>query len=558
MKENITYGECLSDILGALSLKSSKLAREINIDSSLIYKWLRNERVPSYESPYIDLILNRIAKKLTNHSQKNALIEVLSKYDIQLLESSDACILDNLKLILQNSQGYSISLHNKIKSQNKLYRSRISCAANSTENIDASSTSVNHTNSVNKTNLQCLNPIKKENLSSGRDNVQIVRGSLEVLHSMINLLKKTPKSYHPNDAILLTVNNDLKLLSDINDLNNLLIQTLSDLLSSGWEIIIMIKLDNNVNRTIKIIEGVQSLLAIGNLRVYYHKRNTDYSNDKELCIIPKTGSLLSFSTHQRDQNDSAFIFHSKQSIEMWTAYFFQDLTSATPLLKSYPSQNSVELQKVFAESEETLGDKYVFKGGLSTITMPLCLYEKYLRLSGVTDQELSYRLFLHRKRLDAFAIQVKYFKFKDICFIESLEELIYKKKYSNDENYILKNSKPDYNDIIYHLENLVHLLQQYDNYEIAFVNQEKYSHMSGIHWMLKVKDRVLIETYKKNFPHDSFHSEMNFIITEKVVVNAFHDYFLLLWDNIPDKNKNKTKSITYLKFLIKKCRRLMD
>jgi len=45
---------------------------------------------------------------------------------------------------------------------------------------------------------------------------------------------------------------------------------------------------------------------------------------------------------------------------------------------------------------------------------------------------------------------------------------------------------------------------------------------------------------------------MNFIITEKSIVNAFHDYFLKLWCHIPDKNKDKRNSINYLQFLINK------
>ena len=71
-------------------------------------------------------------------------------------------------------------------------------------------------------------------------------------------------------------------------------------------------------------------------------------------------------------------------------------------------------------------------------------------------------MFLHKRRLDAFEAQSRYFKFKDICFIESFDELVDKKKYSFDENYILKNNTPNYEDIVCHLENLIDLLKRHE------------------------------------------------------------------------------------------------
>ena len=40
------FGECLSELIKVFNLNGSRLAKGINVDSSLVYKWLRNERVP--------------------------------------------------------------------------------------------------------------------------------------------------------------------------------------------------------------------------------------------------------------------------------------------------------------------------------------------------------------------------------------------------------------------------------------------------------------------------------------------------------------------------------
>lgn len=236
---------------------------------------------------------------------------------------------------------------------------------------------------------------------------------------------------------------------------------------------------------------------------------------------------------------------------MLTGRFFYGLNSAAPLLKPYPP---TEFQHISVESEEMLGDKYVFKDGLSTVTIPLSLFEKYLKLSGKSNQEISHRVFLHKQRLDAFNKQIKYFKFKDICFIESLERLVDKKKYSPDENYILNGVTPADKDIVCHLEYLIDLLKKNDNYDIAFVSQTQFIHMTSVNWMVKGKDIVLLEAFKGKATDEAFsYEEINFAITEKGVVNAFHDHFLILWDQLPVKSKNKKNSITWLKSLIEKC-----
>ncbi|MDD3169332.1 MAG: XRE family transcriptional regulator, partial [Eubacteriales bacterium] len=274
MKDNITYGECLSEILKALNLKRSMLAREINIDSSLVYKWIRNERVPSYDSPYIDLILNYLSRRAINPPQRKALIEILAKYEIELFESSDDSLFNHLRLMLQNSQGYSIKLHNQMKSERKLVSTRISSVTGFIKNIDIQS-SAKDNNSFDGEDFQSV--INNGKLFCDSDNVKIARGNLKVLYAAISLLKQAPITpLSDNNTILITFNSYLKLLLTKNDLYCFWIKRLHELLSGGWKLIVHITLDNNADRTISIIEVIQSLLPLGNLTVYYCNK---YSND---------------------------------------------------------------------------------------------------------------------------------------------------------------------------------------------------------------------------------------------------------------------------------------
>jgi hypothetical protein len=226
-------------------------------------------------------------------------------------------------------------------------------------------------------------------------------------------------------------------------------------------------------------------------------------------------------------------------------------------MKPFPSQKSAEFQNAFAEYEEAPGEKCVIKEGLSTVTIPLILYEKYLMRSNITDQEFSYRKHLHKRRLDAFHEHIRYYKFRDICFIESIADLVDNKNYSFDERYLVRNHTPQSSDIAFHLEYLSDLLETCDNYNVAFVSKANFMGLKNINWMVKNGSCVLIETFQDNCM-DYLDPDINFLVSEKSTVNAFFDYFNNLWDGISDENKNKNNTIPWLKSLIKKCHEKND
>ncbi|NLK35905.1 MAG: helix-turn-helix transcriptional regulator, partial [Gracilibacteraceae bacterium] len=74
MPFNETFGECLKKLLKIMNLKGSALAKGINVDPSLVYKWLRNERVPSYSSYHIDSITDFLMKCIINSFQHTKII----------------------------------------------------------------------------------------------------------------------------------------------------------------------------------------------------------------------------------------------------------------------------------------------------------------------------------------------------------------------------------------------------------------------------------------------------------------------------------------------------
>lgn len=527
-----SFSDCLAELLKIYNLNGSKLAKGINVDSSLIYKWLRNERVPKYGTPYIDLITNYLVSNINNSFQKKNIMYALNKWSLQKTDLLDINISKIISSTLLEAQGYSIEV---------LLRKGTGKKSN---NI--------HLNNIDNDTPKL--PIK-EDLFYGTDNIDIIKGNKEVLYMALDILESLYKSQKPTrDPIIITYNTTMELLPYFKEFNIRWKQALYNLLISGWKIVYLVNL-NNKKKNIKLIEDMQFALSTKRYSIYYIKK-PDLLIDNEIIIIPKICALYCFSSQFKREIDSAFFFKSDISIEILTNHFSQIFSSAKPLLKPYLAQNSMQFQCMITKTEESLGDRYVFTDDISEITFPIDLYKKYLSLSKKSEKEILKLLSLHKRRINAFKSQIKYYKFKEIWFKESIENLIAEKKYSFNDYYSFDNNFQHKKDIIYHLENVIHMLRTYENYQIAIINKSDYENISKICWVVKENSKVFIEEMNNNmkdtYISNDYSNKIELLISEKQVVSAFQDYFLLLWNNINNLNKEKAEVIKWLQSKINK------
>lgn len=542
MKDTETFGVCLRKLMGILNLKGSVLAKGINVDSSLVYKWLRDERVPSYSSPHVDLIVDYFSKCIINSFQQENVINMLRKRGYTISEADSSSIPEAIRTSLLEGQGYSIEICADRKNEAKI---------KIRPNDYVQPKTFEMTNNMNNIPSSTPGPVPADRISWDSGKVKILEGSEEVMNSMLSLLKSVPKKNDNNDdSILITINNSVHPMDCSEEFNTQWKRILLSVLNKGWTVILLVRLSKDKRRIIKIIQDMQFALSSGRYCIYYYNK-AETSPLNEIIIVPCRGALYCFSSKLKNQVDSAFLFESIKSIKLLSAHFSQFFTTARPLLHVYPSQMTIEYQKKFAEIEENLGDRYTFKGDISVITMPIDLYEKYLRISAKPEHEIALRLIYHRRRLEAFKTQIKYYKYKDIWFRESLEQLINEKNYPFDQYYILENNIPNSKDIAYHLENVIDMLEKYENYEIAIVSKKDYENLCKTIWMVKENNSVFIETFNPAIPRKSksntYESEINLHLSEKDVINAFQDYFMMIWNGIKYNDKDRNKIIKWLR-----------
>lgn len=87
MKANNAFGIYLKHLMALRNMRSSELAKKINVDASLIRKWISGSRIPSFRSNYIQLIFE--ALKLTPEEVTTLRKMLVSSIDSSIIQPEE-------------------------------------------------------------------------------------------------------------------------------------------------------------------------------------------------------------------------------------------------------------------------------------------------------------------------------------------------------------------------------------------------------------------------------------------------------------------------------------
>ncbi|WP_052298649.1 hypothetical protein [Syntrophobotulus glycolicus] len=154
-------------------------------------------------------------------------------------------------------------------------------------------------------------------------------------------------------------------------------------------------------------------------------------------------------------------------------------------------------------------------------------------------------LTFYRKRLSAFLSNIQVYQYYDICSADSIKDLIkhrwyYLYRYSGLERIDLETQ-----DVIELLQNIIILLETYNNYNIAFVtrNEEIEGKINCAYYcVVKERQAALLEIAELSEAKPG----VRLSVTEPMLVKAFHEYFKEIWEQIAPVNKNKQELIQWL------------
>lgn len=552
MVGNPLFGECLYRMLSAIDIRYSSLAKFLNVDSSLVNRWIHGKRTPPYRSSYIEKISEFIAGSILNSLQEERLHKLLDSMDGSLYPGTD--LREKLKRVLLEAQGRSIELEKdkkqKVKNIARINSPPVSggfiqtaCRDSEKEGAAAGGDAA-RLDGTPGGNIprHCTVPLSKQD--------RIITGARNIISAIMELLENALKAGGgANKTIVyISFNNDIDMLCDDFDLQLQMEKTLQGLLSDGWTIIFLLRLNNDSSRTVRILAFLASLLSAGNFYIYYLKKHDVLTAGRELIIVPGVGALSCYPTRLMSRADFAFYFRTPAAEEALLKYFNDVvLAYAQPLIREFTLNVLNEFRKEPLEAEKVYGRRFLCKDGPGILTLPLELYKRYLARNGVEANALRDRLERHERRLRIFSSNIAYHKCRDIYTIESMHRFIYEARYPDDSFYGVENFKAGEEDVIEHLNHIVELLKRHDNYEIALVGDKHILGRAGMYCVIKEKHSVELEIWNGGNKNRIKY----FSLKEPMAVKAFEEHFTGLWDSIAPINREKREIINWFEGKIK-------
>lgn len=513
MKIDKTFGKCLNSLLSILGISGNKLSKAINVDSSLVSRWINGKRIPAYDTAYVKNIAAYLSKNIKNSFQQKQIDELFK--DICEKDNSIDSIEKKIEKILLESQGYSIESKRKIKE----------CNYNTP--IDNSK-------------------ISNYPLEFSNEN-KIIFGVENIFSEVIDLLKSTVNSTvtEPNTIYITFYDNTDSTVYHYEKLvkcKNILLKSIQ----KGWKIVFLFNLDKEIKRIAKIIDLLIPLIQTGNIDIYYFNEHNPLVFSNEKIIVPKLGALSCFIYNQCPNNTCAFYFKYLKAVDILEKNFNILLSTYTkPLIRYYSSQNKLEYGAYLTKIEEKIGNRFLFKYCFSILTLPKSLYKRLLTKKGLSKEEADMALKFYENRLNAFFENLQYFYYNDIYHIDCINDLIkhhqiYFYDYTGVEKLNLKTSE-----VIELLQNIICLLKSYEKYNIAFIsgNNQVLTQNKDFCCLVKERQAVMLE----NLSFSNSVAPVKLSIKEPIMIKAFEEYFKDLMAKISPVNKDKNEIILWIK-----------
>jgi len=503
------FGECLKLLLSILNINYSQLSKAINVDNSLVNRWINDKRIPSSQSPHIENICNFLSKNICSNIQIQRIEELYMV--ITGTQGSSYDVSQQIKIILTDACVYSHNLNKKVSKE------------------------------ANKNINKIIHSVDLSNED------KVILGKKEIFKAAVCLLEKAEN--HKNGQvkkIYITYCNKIEITKEtVSELVYLRSEILK-ILRKGWSVSFYIRLDNNINRTVRMIHFFTPLINHAGFRLYYLKNYDVLNAGAELLIIPETGALLCLPCDTNQDLCTAIYFNNNEAIEMFRNYISSVIhENSNPLFHYYPSENFMDYDVKLLDMEESIGNRFFYRYDFGSLLLTESLYRRLLKRKGLFSEDIEEAVRLYQRRLAGFLSNLDQYVYNDIYSMESMNHLLKHRKYYLYWPQGAELIDMDEQDIIELLENVVYILEKYTNYNIAFTapNKENQTNWLNLYCLLKEHSSVVLEVYDALKPYP----DVRLFIEEPLLVKAYETLFYNLLQDISPLKKDKQEIILYIK-----------
>ncbi|MHB1159529.1 MAG: hypothetical protein ACYC66_00080 [Chloroflexota bacterium] len=482
------FGGCLAQLVDKYGWKRPELVKalgERGIHPTQVRRWLRNERTPKLDSGYPETIAELLG----------------------LSEGDRERLLDAQVESLRGEAG--VATGRERAGAHRLLQD----AGHHSERADAT--------------MSRYGPSRET--ASG-----VIRGRQNLLKAATALVAAAPEPPPDGHQLLLT-NQSQASFGDSSGHSPSWSSVLRTALRKGCDVVHLVRLGSDTRRPALVVEHLLRLQKMeGQYRPYYFSEYGGHPNPWEVFVVPDVGAIVALATDRPDAIDTGLLLTNPQQVEAVRAHLALLRTQTKALLEVHVGGGiNLEYAEAVVQAQELEGNDFSLVPGLTSYTQPYSWLREntdWARAVAARQIDPGTMIGLQRRRLDAFYRQVEQYSFWQICSKSALLHFVREGQGVPSDPYC----QVTLEDRLEQLENVVALLNTFDNYKLALASEaEKRSYLLTNHWQVKwaVKGdhRVLMETQSPG--ESGGQKRLGLEIVEHAVCRAFRDHFLDLFEN---------------------------
>jgi transcriptional regulator with XRE-family HTH domain len=329
-----------------------------------------------------------------------------------------------------------------------------------------------------------------------------------------------------------------------------------NLLHAGWAINHLIRLDEDVGRSLMLTESMLGLLAADTrYRAMYAPPGTALPPANDCFVIPGHCALLRFDTGDRAQQ-AVMLVRDRAAVAALAENCGLLLASMRPLIESISRDDPVEFNRHLAQVEKAPGERALVLGALSMDDSEAALPEMgwipsaHLASGGSERDDAFFR----RQRYERFLNAVRRHRIRHIYSKRRIEETVEASRNIGAGLLLLEEDdlfQPA--NVRRRLQRLINSLNSFENYEVALLDREEEGLIeapqseSVVYWLVQGSE-LLLESWPHVATGEARH--LHIAVHESSIASAFMEHFKNVWARINPLNREKKYVVWWLEQLV--------
>jgi len=421
--ENMEFYEKLDLLMNITNTKNSSLAHYLNLDPSYISRLRRGERKFPKNIEYIEMISSYFSKTLKVESEEER--KAYREYITQWLrndndESVESLLIKYVDLENTNNQNYK-----------------------KTETTDK----------VNKNN--------DFEVYFG------IEGKRKAVLKFLNLVLLENK---PQTLLLFSDENLSWLIEDISFFREWSV-LMHKIIERGNQIDIIHTVTRNYDEMLSAIRGWMPFYLTGLVKPYYYPKKRDGVFQRTLFIAPNTMAIEATSVSYSIENNANILTFDKKAIEALKREYLDYKALCKPLAEIFTEKTNIQYYMRLFKFQKSEGNSIIKSLYPSISTIPK---EVFNSISQNLATEFPKDLInIYDENIFKFPETLDKYSFIEVLDTNILSE--FKNNFSQSKSFDFLSVKDLYNsreELILHLKNCIHLLENHANYNILLLNVE--------------------------------------------------------------------------------------